>query len=88
LVFGIVFELPVLSVILSRLGLISPAFLRKYRRHAIVLFFVVAAILTPPDPTTQVLLAVPLVLLYEVTIFISYIFARKRKAKEIEENLS
>lgn len=88
LVFGIVFELPVLSVILSRLGLISPAFLRKYRRHAIVLFFVVAAILTPPDPTTQVLLAVPLVLLYEITIFISYIFARKRKAKEIEEGLS
>ena len=74
LVFGVVFELPVLSVILSRLGLISPSFLRKYRRHAIVIFFIAAAILTPPDPTTQVLLAVPLVLLYEVTIFISYIF--------------
>jgi sec-independent protein translocase protein TatC len=85
IVFGIVFELPVLSVILSRLGLISPAFLRKYRRHAIVLFFIVAAILTPPDPTTQILLAVPLVLLYEVTIFISYIFNKKRKAKEMEE---
>jgi sec-independent protein translocase protein TatC len=84
-VFGIVFELPVLSVVLSKLGLISPAFLRKYRRHAIVLFFVFAAILTPPDPTTQVLLAIPLVLLYEVTIFISYIFAKKRKAKELAE---
>jgi len=86
LVFGIVFELPVLSVILSKLGLITPAFLRKYRRHAIVIFFVGAAILTPPDPTTQVLLAIPLVLLYEVTIFISYIFAKKRKAKELAES--
>jgi sec-independent protein translocase protein TatC len=85
LVFGVVFELPVLSVILSKLGLITPAFLRKYRRHAIVLFFVGAAILTPPDPTTQVLLAIPLVLLYEVTIFISYVFAKKRKAQEHEE---
>jgi sec-independent protein translocase protein TatC len=88
LVFGVVFELPVLSVVLSKLGLISPAFLRKYRRHAIVLFFVFAAVLTPPDPTTQVLLAIPLVLLYEVTIFISYIFAKKRKAKELAENQS
>ena len=87
-VFGIVFELPVLSVILSKLGLITPAFLRKYRRHAIVLFFVGAAILTPPDPTTQVLLAIPLVLLYEVTIFISYIFAKKRKAQELAEEQS
>lgn len=83
LVFGIVFELPVLSVILSRMGLITPSFLRKYRRHSIVIFFVVAAILTPPDPTTQVMLAVPLVLLYEVTIFISYVFQKKRK-KEID----
>jgi len=88
LVFGVVFELPVLSVILSRLGLISPSFLRKYRRHAIVIFFIAAAILTPPDPTTQVLLAVPLVLLYEVTIFISYVFTKKRKAKELAEQES
>lgn len=82
LVFGIVFELPVLSVILSRLGLITPSFLRRYRRHFIVIFFVLAAILTPPDPTTQVMLAVPLVLLYEVTIFISFIFQKKRKKEE------
>jgi len=85
IVFGVVFELPVLSVILSKLGLITPSFLRKYRRHAIVLFFVGAAILTPPDPTTQVLLAIPLVLLYEITIFISYVFTKKRKARELAE---
>jgi sec-independent protein translocase protein TatC len=81
-VFGIVFELPVLSVVLSKLGLVSPAFLRKYRRHSIVLFFILAAILTPPDPTTQVILAIPLVILYEVTIFLSYIFAKKRKEEK------
>jgi len=80
IVFGVVFELPVLSVILSSMGLINPTFLKKYRRHAIVIIFIVAAILTPPDPTTQIMLAVPLVILYEVTIFISYIFSKKRKA--------
>lgn len=85
-VFGVVFELPVLSVILSRLGLITPQFLRKYRRHSIVIFFILAAILTPPDPTTQVMLAIPLVLLYEVTIIISYVFAKKRKEK-LEKDL-
>ena len=82
-VFGIVFELPVLSVILSHFGLITPKFLRKYRRHAIVIFFVLAAILTPPDPTTQIFLAIPLILLYEVTILISYIFSKKRERAAI-----
>lgn len=86
LVFGLVFELPVLSIILSRLGLITPSFLRKYRRHSMVIFFIVAAILTPPDPTTQIMLAIPLVLLYEVTIFISYIFQKKRKKEEEAKN--
>lgn len=86
-VFGVVFELPVLSVVLSKLGLITPQFLRKYRRHAIVFFFIIAAILTPPDPTTQVFLAIPLVLLYEITILISYIFAKKRKEK-LEQDLA
>lgn len=84
-VFGIVFELPVLSVILSKLGLITPSFLRKYRRHAIVIIFIAAAILTPPDPTTQILLAIPMVLLYELTILLSYIFSKKRKEKLARE---
>ena len=79
LVFGVVFELPVVSLLLTKLGLLTPKFLRKYRRYAIVVIFVLAAILTPPDPTTQIMLAVPLLLLYEVTIWISYIFAKKPK---------
>ncbi len=79
LVFGIVFELPVVSLLLTKLGILTPKILRKYRRYAIVVIFILAAILTPPDPTTQLLLAVPLVVLYEVTIWISYFFYQKKK---------
>lgn len=79
IVFGVVFELPVISIILSKMGLITPTFLKKYRRHAIVLFFVAAAILTPPDPTTQLFLAVPLILLYEVTILILRLISKNDK---------
>lgn len=79
LVFGIVFELPVVSLLLTKIGILTPKILRKYRSYAIVVIFIMAAILTPPDPTTQLLLAIPLVLLYEITIWISYIFYRKKK---------
>jgi len=71
IVFGVVFELPVASLLLTKLGVLSPRILKKYRRHAIIIMFVGAAILTPPDPTTQVLLAIPLLVLYEATIWIS-----------------
>jgi sec-independent protein translocase protein TatC len=80
IVFGIVFELPMISLLLTKLGILTPAFLKKYRRYAIVIFFILAAILTPPDPTTQVLLAIPLLLLYEITIWVSYLFAKKKDA--------
>lgn len=78
---GIVFELPMMSFFLSKLGLVTPALMRKYRRHAIILILLAAAILTPgTDPVAQVLLAVPLVLLYEISIFVSKIFQRKSVA--------
>ncbi len=79
LVFGIVFELPLVSLFLTKIGLITPSMLRKYRRYAIVIIFIAAAILTPPDPTTQIMLAVPLLVLYEITIWISRLFFRKRE---------
>ena len=79
IVFGVVFELPMLSLILTKFGLLTPAFMRKYRRYAIVGAFILGAILTPPDPTTQVLLAIPMVLLYELSIFISYFFSKKEE---------
>jgi sec-independent protein translocase protein TatC len=81
---GIVFELPMVSYFLSRLGLLTPAFMKKYRRHAIVVTLIVAGIVTPgPDITSQVLLSLPLFLLYEISIVISR-FAQKQRVKKEE----
>lgn len=68
---GLVFELPVLAWFLSRIGLLTPAFLRAYRREAIVVILILAAIITPPDATSQIIVAVPILILYEVSIWIS-----------------
>jgi sec-independent protein translocase protein TatC len=80
IVFGIVFELPVVSLLLTKIGILTPQMLKKYRRYAIITIFIGAAILTPPDPTTQVMLGIPLIILYEVTIWISYVLYRKKQA--------
>ncbi len=78
LAFGAVFELPVAMFFLTKLGVVTPALLRRRRRHAIVLIFILAALLTPPDAFTQVLLALPLLVLYEVGILAS-LAAQPRK---------
>jgi len=78
-VFGVVFELPIISIILTKMGLLTPQFMRKYRRYALVIAFILGAILTPPDPSTQIMLAIPIILLYEVSIFLSYLFSPKKK---------
>jgi len=78
---GLVFELPIIAYFLTKIGIITPTFMRKYRRHAIVVIFIVAAIITPPDVFSQTLVAIPLLLLYEVSIFISvYVVKNKEKA--------
>jgi sec-independent protein translocase protein TatC len=74
---AIVFELPMLSFFLTKLGVLTPAFMRKYRKYALVTILFFAAFLTPPDPVSQLILAVPLVLLYEISIFISKISLKK-----------
>ncbi len=75
---GIVFELPMISFFLTKIGILSPEFMRKYRRHAIVVIFILAAVLTPgTDPVSQVILAIPLFLLYEISILISKYAAKK-----------
>lgn len=75
---GLVFELPMLSFFLSKIGILTPRLMRKYRRHAIVTILILAAILTPgTDPVSQVILAIPLVFLYEISIFVSKIFQKK-----------
>ena len=71
LVFGLAFELPMVLTLLTRLGIVNHIFLSRKRRHAILIIFIVAAIFTPPDAFTQILLAVPLVLLYEIGILFS-----------------
>jgi sec-independent protein translocase protein TatC len=78
---GVVFELPIVAFFLTKIGIITPAFMRKYRKHAIVVIFIIAAIITPPDVFSQTLVAIPLLLLYEVSIFISA-GVMKQKAKE------
>lgn len=75
---GIAFELPVLAYVLSKLGLVTPKFLKTYRKYAYVIILILAAVITPsPDWTSQTIVAIPLILLYEISIFIS-----KRVAKE------
>jgi len=76
---GIIFELPIVTFFLTKIGILTPKFMRTYRKHAIVLIFIIAAIITPPDVFSQTLVAIPLLLLYEISIFIS---ARVMKQKE------
>ena len=68
--FGIVFEMPVVTLFLSRIGLLTPAYLRRIRRYALVAIFVLAAIFTPPDPISQIMMALPLLILYEISIWV------------------
>lgn len=81
---GVVFLLPVFSYSLSKVGILTPEFMRTYRKHAIVLMFLLSAIITPPDIFSQILVAIPLLLLYEVSIFISARVVRnmERKAQQ------
>ena len=75
---GIVFELPMVSFFLSKIGILKPQFMRKYRKHALILILLIAGILTPsPDITSQLLLAVPLFILYEISIFICKLSQKK-----------
>ena len=70
LAFGLVFELPLVITFLARLGIVTVPFLKKNRKYALLLFFVGAAILTPPDVVTQIMMALPLMLLYEISIIV------------------
>lgn len=81
---GMVFQVPVISYALSKIGILTPEILRKYRRHALVLNLVFAALLTPPDPVSQILIAIPLTFLYEFSILVSGI-AVKFREKELKK---
>ena len=83
--FGISFQLPILLNLLARIGVVNSTYLKTRRRYVIVIIFALAAILTPPDPITQVGLAIPLLLLYELSIY-TVRFIEKKKNKENIEN--
>ncbi len=76
---GVVFELPMLSYFLARLGILSAEFLRKYRRHAVILILILAAAITPPDVVSWIMMSIPLYLLYEISIFVVQVTVRINK---------
>jgi sec-independent protein translocase protein TatC len=84
LAFGLVFELPLVITFLAKLGLVSVDFLKKNRKYALLLFFAGAAILTPPDVVTQIMMALPLMLLYEISILGARIFGRQKIESKAE----
>jgi sec-independent protein translocase protein TatC len=83
--FGVSFELPVLMTLLARVGMVSAAGLADKREYAMVLAFVAAAILTPPDVISQIMLAVPIIILYEISILSAKFVERQRAAREKAE---
>lgn len=86
LVFGLVFELPVVSVLLTQMGLMKPAWMKKGRRVIIVVIFLVAAFITPPDIVSQIMVAIPMIGLYELSIILcTFSLKLKRNRKQEEE---
>jgi len=81
---GVIFQIPVVSYYLSKVGLLTPETMRTYRRHAIIAVLIVAAFLTPPDPVSQLMIAFPLLFLYQFAIFLSKI-ANKQRKRALEE---
>lgn len=84
---GLLFQLPIVVYFLSQVGIVTPQFLRQYRKHAIVIILVIAAIVTPPDPLSQGLITFPLYMLYEFSILISAMVVRQKARAEARENL-
>jgi sec-independent protein translocase protein TatC len=78
---GLLFLLPILSYLMTKLGVMGPAFLRKYRKHAIIAILILSAIITPPDLISQVIVGVPIVILYEIGILVSARVEKRRKAQ-------
>ncbi len=78
---GLIFELPILMYFLTKIGLVTPEFLRKYRKISIVVVLILSAVITPPDVASQIIVAIPIVLLYELSIYISKIVLKREERK-------
>ena len=79
---GLLFELPIITLFLAKLGLVTAGFMREYRKFAIVIILIVAAIVTPPDIPSQIVVSIPIMILYEVSILIAAFVAKKDKLNE------
>jgi sec-independent protein translocase protein TatC len=79
---GLIFELPVIIYFLTKVGLVTPEFLRKNRKYSLVFILIISALITPPDIASQVIVAIPVLVLYEVSIFISKLVLRKQRKEE------
>jgi len=85
LAFGLVFEMPVVVLFLTKIGLITPDKMKKFRKFAILGSFILSAILTPPDVATQLMMALPIIILYEISIFLSKTMYRKKEGESDTE---
>jgi len=85
LAFGLVFELPIIIFFLARLGVVDHVWLKRNRKYALLVAFIVGAMLTPPDVLSQTALAIPFIILYEVGIIVARLFGKKRSAEDEEE---
>jgi sec-independent protein translocase protein TatC len=81
---GLIFELPIIMYFLSKIGLVTPEFLRKYRKYAIVIILIIAAIATPPDVVSQIVVSIPLLILYEISIFISASVLKNKEKEKLK----
>ena len=80
IIFGCMFEMPLISVVLSHLGLLTPKMMNSLRPYAIIVIFIVAAIVTPPDVASQIMVAVPMLGLYEISIALSRVVGKAKKS--------
>ena len=79
---GLIFELPIIIYFLTKIGLVTPEILKKYRKYALVIVLILSAIITPPDIASQVIVAIPILILYQVSIYISKIVVKNQRKKE------
>lgn len=83
---GLLFQLPIVVFFLTKVGIVTPQFMRQYRKHAVIAILIIGAIITPsPDPLSQSLISIPLYILYEISIFISAIELKRKAKRELEE---
>ena len=80
---GLLFELPIIIFFLTKIGLVTPEFLRKYRKYTLVIVLIVAAIITPPDVLSQIIVTIPIMILYEASILISVLVVRSQEREKL-----